>query len=180
MEISASDDMPIEIPVVRRVIPTKLLFKFDSAHIEDKWYGELAQLAEFIKGREPVWLIVEGHACSIGSEEYNLELSRRRAQAVIDHLTSKHGLRKDIFEARAYGESRPEASNETEEERQKNRRATTLILYEAIPTTEEMPADRPIAVAPDALVPEDAEIPLIPRAPAVTQERDMTMQGNGS
>ncbi len=173
MEIAAPAEIPFEIPVVRRVIPTKLLFKFDSALIEDEWHDELAQLAEFIKEREPVWLIVEGHACSIGSEEYNVNLSRRRAQAVIDYLTNRHGIRKDIFEIKAYGESRPEASNETEEGRRENRRAATLILYEAIPATEEMLADHPITVAPDALVPEDAEVPPIPREPAVAPQREM-------
>lgn len=180
IDLPQLETKPFEIPVVRRVIPTKLLFKFDSAHIEDKWQDELAQLAEFIKEREPVWLVVEGHACSIGSEEYNSKLSRRRARAVVDHLTSRHGIRKDIFEVKAYGESLPEASNETEEGRRQNRRAATLILYEAIPTTEEMPADRPIAVAPDALIPEDAEIPSIPREPAVAPQRDMTMQDKES
>lgn len=150
-----------------RIIPSKVLFKFDSAVVEDKWADDLAQLAEYIAMERPAKIVVEGHACRIGADEYNQKLSERRARAVINHLATRHGLDRDIFEIEAYGESRPAVSNETVQGRRKNRRAVTLALFKAIPTTRASAAssDWPLAVRPEELAPEDVGIPVIPSEP---------------
>lgn len=164
MEIPAGAEMPAD----RRVIPSKILFAFDRADIQDRWSDELEQLARFIALQAPAKVLVEGHADWIGTDAYNVKLSRRRAQAVVDYLVSKHRLDREIFETKAYGESRPEASNQTAEGRQKNRRAAVTVLLEVIPTTETVfipETEWPLAVSPARLSPEEAEIPRIPREP---------------
>jgi OOP family OmpA-OmpF porin len=71
-------------------------------------------------------ILIEGHTDAIGSEEYNLILSKKRAQAVLDFMVSQ-GVAADRLSSEGYGESRPVADNETEEGRQKNRRVDLVI-----------------------------------------------------
>ena len=66
-------------------------------------------------------VIIEGHTDSVGSDEYNMELSGRRAGAVSKYLVSK-GIDSTRLQAKGLGETQPIASNDTEEGRAKNRR----------------------------------------------------------
>ncbi len=143
-------------PEPARIIPSKVLFKFDSSVVEDKWNDDLAELAGYIARKTPGKIVVEGHADWIGTNDYNIKLSERRAKAVIDHFVSRHGLDRNIFEIEAYGESKPEASNETVGGRQENRRSATLLFFKDIPTT------AALVIEPEDLAAEDAQIPLIP------------------
>ena len=70
---------------------------------------------------------IAGHADSQGSADRNLELSRRRAQAVLDYFVSR-GEDPERFVAVGYGDTRPIADNSTEEGRQKNRRIEFMAL----------------------------------------------------
>ena len=70
---------------------------------------------------------IAGHADSQGSADRNLELSRRRAQAVLDYFVSR-GEDPERFVAVGYGDTRPIADNSTEEGRQKNRRIEFIAL----------------------------------------------------
>jgi outer membrane protein OmpA-like peptidoglycan-associated protein len=72
---------------------------------------------------------IAGHADSQGSADRNLELSRRRAQAVLDYFVSR-GEDPERFVAIGYGDTRPIADNSTEEGRQKNRRIEFIALEE--------------------------------------------------
>jgi len=72
---------------------------------------------------------IAGHADAQGSSERNLELSRRRAQAVLDYFVSR-GEDPERFVAVGYGDTRPIADNSTEEGRQKNRRIEFIALEE--------------------------------------------------
>jgi outer membrane protein OmpA-like peptidoglycan-associated protein len=66
-------------------------------------------------------VLIGAHTDSSGSDEYNLELSRRRAQSVRDYLESR-GINSARLKSEGYGESRPVASNDTPEGRARNRR----------------------------------------------------------
>ncbi len=153
-------------PEPSRVIPTKVLFEFDKAVIREEYAADLAQLGGYIAEEEPGRVVIEGHACWIGTEEYNVGLSERRARAIVDYLVTRHGIDRTLFEVEAYGESRPEASNETGQGRKKNRRAATALFFKVIPTVTEpsAPSDRQLPIRPDELEPDDAEIPRIPIA----------------
>lgn len=74
---------------------------------------------------------IDGHTDSAGSTEHNLVLSRNRAQAVRDHLVSKAGLDGARMQTHGYGESRPIASNDTEEGRERNRRVEIIVIPNA-------------------------------------------------
>ncbi len=71
-------------------------------------------------------LIIEGHTCNIGTAEYNLALSERRARAVSNYLTSR-GVSESRLEIRSYGEEQPKFDNAREETRRLNRRAALVV-----------------------------------------------------
>ncbi len=81
-------------------------------------------LAEFPQA--PV--IVEGHTDSFGADLANLDLSKRRANALIEYLLSSGSVNATSVSAVGYGETQPVANNETQEGRRKNRRID-LVLY---------------------------------------------------
>lgn len=72
-------------------------------------------------------IIVEGHADNTGTEAFNQTLSEKRAKSVREVLLSELGLENNQVQARGYGETRPIASNNTEEGRKKNRRVELKI-----------------------------------------------------
>ena len=88
-------------------------------------YQVLTTLAESMKTDKKAKLRIEGYTDSIGSESYNLELSRKRAQAVADYLISE-GIDADRLMVIPMGESNPSASNKTAEGRAMNRRVEII------------------------------------------------------
>ena len=127
------DGCPDEAPRVRvsgeRIeILDKVFFEVAKDIIRPVSYGILNQVARLLKQRPDIKLVqVEGHTDSQGSSAYNLDLSQRRAQAVLDYLV-KAGVAKDRMVARGFGEEVPIESNETEEGRARNRRVEFVIL----------------------------------------------------
>ncbi|WP_053991091.1 OmpA family protein [Mangrovimonas sp. TPBH4] len=72
-------------------------------------------------------LLVEGHTDSSGDEAYNMSLSKKRAQSVVDYLVAK-GVSRGRFSVEGYGETKPRFDNSTEEGRIKNRRVEIGIV----------------------------------------------------
>ena len=70
---------------------------------------------------------IAAHTDNMGAFEYNMTLSTRRAESIVRYLVSKD-IALERLVARGYGESRPIASNSTEEGRNRNRRVEFLIL----------------------------------------------------
>ena len=94
-------------------------FDFDSAVINDT--SLLEEALVIMKENPDLTGDVVGHTCSIGPEAYNQGLSERRANAVRDWFI-ENGIAPERIRAVGYGETRPIASNDTEEGRRKNRR----------------------------------------------------------
>jgi outer membrane protein OmpA-like peptidoglycan-associated protein len=87
----------------------------------------LDELATLMKGYAGLPVIIEGHTDSVGGTEYNQRLSENRAQAVKQWLTEHGGLLAACITAAGFGETRPVATNDTPEGRQKNRRVEIKI-----------------------------------------------------
>jgi len=154
-------------PQMYQVIPPRILFKFDSSHIEPKWNKRLDSIADFIRDRHPSKVLVEGHADAMGTDAYNIGLSRRRAQAVVNYLVQRCGLDPSLFDIQPFGERRPEATNETAAGRRKNRRVYISVPGQVIPKMEAVSDDGnwPAAVNQDVIVPETVEFPVISSEP---------------
>ncbi|CAN7762868.1 OmpA family protein [Variovorax sp. LjRoot130] len=88
-------------------------FAFDSADILPAARAQLDALAEGIKLLVPKSIVtVEGHTDAVGSDAYNLELSRGRARAVRDYLVQRHGIDAARLKTVGYGEDRPIADSD--------------------------------------------------------------------
>jgi outer membrane protein OmpA-like peptidoglycan-associated protein len=103
-----------------------ILFDTDQAELRASAKRDLAELAGVLKKYADTDLVVEGHTDSTGPQEWNEELSWRRAQAVISFLASK-GVARDRMSARGLADARPVASNDTDQGRQQNRRVEVQI-----------------------------------------------------
>lgn len=104
-----------------------LLFDVNKATLRDASKAELTKLAQILNKYPDTNILVEGHTDNTGSEEYNLELSRQRAQSVENYLASLN-VDPTRFTIMGYGESQPVATNDTAEGRQQNRRGDLAIM----------------------------------------------------
>ena len=97
---------------------------FDTGKTEIKPESEptLKEIAKLLQQNPQLNLHIVGHTDSVGELAYNMDLSRRRATAVVQVLTSKHGVAGARLRAEGVGPLSPVASNDTEEGRAKNRR----------------------------------------------------------
>lgn len=105
----------------------QILFDSDQATIKSQYIDEVRQLADFMTKYSNTKAEIEGHTDSSASEAYNLDLSKKRAEAVVTLLTSHYGIEADRLSVIGYGESKPIASNVTREGRQKNRRVIAVV-----------------------------------------------------
>jgi outer membrane protein OmpA-like peptidoglycan-associated protein len=104
-----------------------VLFQVNGAQLQPGAQTELLRLADYLKRNPDRKIMIEGHTDNTGSSEYNLQLSQLRAQSVESYLTSS-GVSPDRIRAIGYGETRPEAPNDTATGRQQNRRVEIVIL----------------------------------------------------
>ncbi len=99
-----------------------LLFDFDKSDLRDEGKAVLDNLASQLNASKEYDIVVGGHTDSVGTEDYNMKLSERRAQAVVKYLLVK-GVNNAYVGSNNYGETKPLVDNKTKENRQKNRRA---------------------------------------------------------
>lgn len=104
-----------------------IYFDFDKATLRPQSIEELDHLYQFLVNNPTAIVEISAHTDRIGSYEYNINLSKRRAQAVVDYLINK-GIDSKRLIAKGYGFTKPVATNSTEEGRQLNRRVEFKIL----------------------------------------------------
>jgi len=98
-----------------------VLFDFDKAVIKPEAYPLLDEVVAILKKNPDMTVELQGHTDNIGTREYNMGLSLRRANAVADHLESK-GISSARLTTKGFGFSKPVALNGTEFGRSLNRR----------------------------------------------------------
>jgi outer membrane protein OmpA-like peptidoglycan-associated protein len=103
-----------------------IMFDVGKAALKQPSRDELGKLAVILNKYEDTNILLEGHTDATGTDEYNLDLSRQRAQSVSNHLAGV-GVNATRFTIMGYGESQPVASNDTEDGRQQNRRVEVAI-----------------------------------------------------
>ncbi len=100
-----------------------VLFGFDSAEIKSEAYPMLNEAVVILKKNTDLNVEVDGHTDNIGPAEYNIILSERRANAVMEYFVDK-GVEAERLTIKGFGLTMPAVSNDTEEGRAKNRRVT--------------------------------------------------------
>jgi len=108
-----------------------VLFEFDRAELLPGAYLTIDKLVTFLKKYPNRNVLIEGHTDSIGTADYNLDLSQRRADAVRVALVERD-ISLSRISTKGYGKRYPVASNDTEAGRQRNRRVEIVILDEGI------------------------------------------------
>jgi outer membrane protein OmpA-like peptidoglycan-associated protein len=103
-------------------------FAFDSEALLPSSDATLEAIAAFLQADETVRIEVIGHTDDRGNARYNLELSRRRAQSVADHLVARFGISADRLKVSGMGESAPLLPNTSETNRVLNRRVEFRIV----------------------------------------------------
>jgi outer membrane protein OmpA-like peptidoglycan-associated protein len=106
-----------------------ILFDFGKADLHQEAQLGLAKVSVILQQYPEMHIAVEGHTDNVGSEDYNLKLSEKRARSVYDFLVHE-GVPAERLETKGYGMSQPVAPNETAEGRQKNRRVDLVIREE--------------------------------------------------
>lgn len=105
-----------------------IYFSFDSDAIREQSEPTLEKIGALMR-KHPEWkLSIYGHTDNIASDKYNLDLSRRRAAAVVKALATRHGVDPGRLTFAGQGESAPKDTNDTIEGRAKNRRVELVRL----------------------------------------------------
>lgn len=111
-------------------LDSTVLFDTGKHELKPAASAALDKVAAGIKSAKATRVIVEGHTDSVGSDEANMVLSGRRADAVAAYFAERGGVDTAIMETRALGETQPVATNDSAEGRQKNRRVE-IVLHAA-------------------------------------------------
>lgn len=106
--------------------PDGILFPFDSATLKPEARDNLRELAQSLRDNARTDVLIVGHTDSTGRDDYNEGLSQRRARAAADFLAGQ-GVERGRLRTEGRGESEPIASNESEADRQRNRRVEVAI-----------------------------------------------------
>jgi outer membrane protein OmpA-like peptidoglycan-associated protein len=103
-----------------------ILFEFGKANLKPETREVLAKVSGILLVASGYHLSIEGHADSVGSDEFNQKLSEARAQSVFDYLYQS-GVSQEIMNTRGLGKTQPRESNDTAKGRQANRRVEIII-----------------------------------------------------
>lgn len=103
-----------------------VLFDFNKADINPAALSHLAKLATFLNSHEDRNAVIEGHTDNVGTDQVNLQLSQRRADAIKQYLQSQ-GVDGDRLDAVGKGSEFPVTENSTAQQRQQNRRVEVII-----------------------------------------------------
>ena len=116
------------IPLKEKVTITLLIeFDFDDDAVKSIYQTDIEEVANLLKAYPKTDAELDGHTDSIGSEEYNMDLSKRRAESVKNYIVETFGIDAARISTVSYGESQPVATNETAAGRQSNRRVVANI-----------------------------------------------------
>ena len=117
--------VPIEIGSVVRL--NNVFFDFDKWDLRPESYLELNRVVKLLSENPAIEIEMSAHTDSRGSDEYNITLSDNRARSVMDYIIA-HGIDTSRISSKGYGETMPVVPNDTDENRQLNRRVEFKIL----------------------------------------------------
>lgn len=114
-------------PVEKISMTLHFEFDFDKSVVRAEHHGDAKKIADSLKKYSGATAQLEGHTDRIGTDEYNMALSRRRAESVKAYVVEKFNIDASRISTVGYGDSMPVASNDTDAGRQKNRRVVAHI-----------------------------------------------------
>ncbi len=131
---TTTETKPYEIEVLlepiaanSKITLNNVFFDFDKNELKQESFVELDKLADLLKKNPTVKIEISGHTDNKGDKKYNLALSQKRAESVVNYLVQK-GIAPARLVAKGYGDTMPIAPNDTEENKAKNRRTEVKVL----------------------------------------------------
>ena len=131
---TTTETKPYEIEVLlepiaanSKITLNNVFFDFDKNELKQESFVELDKLADLLKKNPTVKIEISGHTDNKGDKKYNLALSQKRAESVVNYLVQK-GIAAARLVAKGYGDTMPIAPNDTEENKAKNRRTEVKVL----------------------------------------------------
>lgn len=136
-------ESPIEIPLKREALiivkkevrltpagipPVMVNFDYDKFDLKDKEAPKMSHFIQQVKENPNVRIEISGHTDEHGSDEYNLKLSQRRANTVVDYLLAQGVARDQVAIVTGKGKSAPLVKEDSEEARALNRRVEVRIM----------------------------------------------------
>ena len=125
------------VVVLDKIFPEKeivledIYYDYDKANLRADAIPKLSNLLKILKDNENIRIQISSHTDCRGEDDYNIDLSQRRAQSVVDFLIES-GINAEVLVAKGYGETSPatgcNCADCSEDEHQKNRRTTFKIL----------------------------------------------------
>ncbi len=125
VEIAEIKAAPVEENA--KITLNNIFFDFDKSDLKEASFPELKRLAELMKEKSTMQVEIAGHTDEVGTEEYNMALSERRARAVATYMESQ-GVGKDRIAVVFFGESQPIDKNHNKAAYTKNRRVEFKIV----------------------------------------------------
>ncbi|HZW26607.1 MAG TPA: OmpA family protein [Gallionella sp.] len=124
----AQEAIPATHPELIRFCTTlDIQFEIDRYAIEHEYEASVERLGAYLRRYPDTTAVIEGHTDEVGTEEYNMQLSQRRANSVMEYLVTHSGIAPSRLKAVGYGKTRPIADNRTEEGKRQNRRIDSVI-----------------------------------------------------
>jgi len=117
--------VPIEIGQIIKL--NNIFFEFGKYELKNESFPELLRVVRFLNDNPKVKIEINGHTDNVGSDQFNQTLSENRAKSVMDYLI-KNNISETRLTYNGYGESKPVATNNTDEGRQLNRRVEFVIM----------------------------------------------------
>jgi len=131
---TTTETKPYEIEVLlepiaanSKITLNNVFFDFDKNELKQESFVELDKLADLLKKNPTVKIEISGHTDNKGDKKYNLTLSQKRAESVVNYLVQK-GIAAARLVAKGYGDTMPIAPNDIEENKAKNRRTEVKVL----------------------------------------------------
>lgn len=112
---------------IRVNLPADVLFDFDKSDIRPDAGKALTSLATIIRANPNGRTRLEGHTDAVGNDKYNQSLSERRAESVKQWLVKNEHLDGSKFITKGWGKTKPVGPNDTDANRQKNRRLEAIV-----------------------------------------------------
>ncbi len=104
------------------IVLNNVLFDFDKAVLKAEGKAEVGKLVAEMKKWPKDTVVINGHTCNVGADDYNMGLGQRRADAVKTYLI-ENGVAAGRIKTKSLGETKPAVSNDTPASRKDNRRA---------------------------------------------------------
>ena len=126
---TARDKNDFSLKAGKPITLLNILFESNKSTLQKSSFDELNKLADYLNKNRMTAIEISGHTDNTGNADANLKLSQDRANAVRDYLI-KRAIAANRVIAKGYGDTKPVASNDTEEGRSKNRRIEVKMIKE--------------------------------------------------